>query len=421
MGIDVRAGRWARAHRRGAAAARRAGCGRRAARAGMASLLTLLAAGAVSAAAGAAPGRLPVLTIDRSQTTVSGLSSGGYMAGQLHVAWSSVFGRGAGIVAAGPYGCAEGQLATALKRCMRGEGSVPLEKLQATARHADERGWIDPLAGLAASRVYVFAGAADQTVKPALATAAAAWYAPFVSPASVRLRTDVPAAHAMVTDGYGAACDARGAPYINNCGVDLVGDLLQHLLGPLQPRQAGPLWGALHRVDQSAYIAGQGMASDAWLYVPADCAAGARCRLHVALHGCHQNTAEIGDVYVQHAGYNRWADSNRIVVLYPQTGDDAPNGCWDWWGYSAYDFALRNAPQMGAIVAMTERLSGVRAVCHTALNARHGWAGRGSYANWWGGMAARGSGQPIGNWGQTTTLRESPRGHFTIDAARECA
>ena len=43
---------------------------------------------------------LPVLNIDKSQTTVSGLSSGGYMAVQLHVAFSSVFAKGAGVVAA---------------------------------------------------------------------------------------------------------------------------------------------------------------------------------------------------------------------------------------------------------------------------------------------------------------------------------
>ena len=34
---------------------------------------------------------LPALKVDASSVTVSGLSSGGYMATQLHVAWSSVF------------------------------------------------------------------------------------------------------------------------------------------------------------------------------------------------------------------------------------------------------------------------------------------------------------------------------------------
>jgi poly(3-hydroxybutyrate) depolymerase len=39
--------------------------------------------------------------------------------------------------------------------------------------------------------------------------------------------------------------------------------------------------------------------------------------LHISFHGCHQDTAEIGDIYAQHAGYNEWAQSNNIIVLYP--------------------------------------------------------------------------------------------------------
>jgi poly(3-hydroxybutyrate) depolymerase len=44
------------------------------------------------------------LDIDPSKVTVSGLSSGGFMAVQMHVAYSSVF-SGAGIFAGGPYYC----------------------------------------------------------------------------------------------------------------------------------------------------------------------------------------------------------------------------------------------------------------------------------------------------------------------------
>jgi poly(3-hydroxybutyrate) depolymerase len=48
---------------------------------------------------------LPTLKIDTSQTTVSGLSSGGFMANQLGYAYSSTF-RGVAVFAAGPYMCA---------------------------------------------------------------------------------------------------------------------------------------------------------------------------------------------------------------------------------------------------------------------------------------------------------------------------
>jgi poly(3-hydroxybutyrate) depolymerase len=78
----------------------------------------------------------------------------------------------------------------------------------------------------------------------------------------------------------------------------------------------------------------------------------------VALHGCRQNVAAVGEQWVRYAGYNRWADSNRIVVLYPQTGAQAVNGCWDWWGYDNLHYATGEAPQMAGIKAMVEALSG---------------------------------------------------------------
>jgi hypothetical protein len=49
---------------------------------------------------------LPKLGIDIDKISTSGLSAGAYMAGQLQVAHSNSI-IGAGIVAGGPYGCAE--------------------------------------------------------------------------------------------------------------------------------------------------------------------------------------------------------------------------------------------------------------------------------------------------------------------------
>jgi hypothetical protein len=50
--------------------------------------------------------KLPALGTRINATSVSGLSSGAYMAGQFQIAHSSVV-MGAGIIAGGPYGCAQ--------------------------------------------------------------------------------------------------------------------------------------------------------------------------------------------------------------------------------------------------------------------------------------------------------------------------
>ena len=69
---------------------------------------------AVASAHAAVP--LPALTIDPNEVSVSGLSSGGFMAVQMHVAYSATFRKGAGIVAGGPFYCAEGSIVYATDR-----------------------------------------------------------------------------------------------------------------------------------------------------------------------------------------------------------------------------------------------------------------------------------------------------------------
>jgi poly(3-hydroxybutyrate) depolymerase len=111
------------------------------------------------------------------------------------------------------------------------------------------------------------------------------------------------------------------------------------------------------------------------VYLPAACARAERCRVHIALHGCRQGQSwipltpptegglQFGTTFVRHAGYNDWADANRIVVLYPQAVSIPfvnPNGCWDWWGYTGDHYADRQGVQIRALRAMVDRLGGGR-------------------------------------------------------------
>jgi poly(3-hydroxybutyrate) depolymerase len=355
--------------------------------------------------------RLPALKIDASNVTVSGLSSGGYMATQLHVAWSSVF-KGAGVIAAGPYYCAQGLLTFATTRCLTRDSAPPVDTLVATAKAWARAGRIDPTSNLASSKVWLFAGAKDSVLVPALGADLKRFYEAFVPAAHIVARTEVASEHGMPTDDFGSACDHSGLPFIRDCDFDAAGELLRHLLGALQPRNNAALNGRFVEFDQHEFIAaGQGMAAAGWLFVPQTCTPDDACRLHVVLHGCGQNVESFGDAYTRHTGYNRWADHNRIVVLYPQTSNEALNACWDWWGYTGADYAQKSGPQLGAIVAMVERLSGVKGACTDTLNGWHAWAGR---ARWdgLGAVVAKGSNQELGWWWGSSSLRESPRGHF---------
>lgn len=316
----------------------------------------LLAAGLLAALpAMSQTSALPKLNIDASQTSVSGISSGGYMATQLHVAHSSRFPVGMAGIASGPYDCAEANVMNAIGRCL-GNADIPVDALVALTQKRAKDGLIDPVANLAKARVYVFNGSKDSVVKPAAGQALARYYATLAPGATIVQKNDVPAEHAFITDGPGAECAAKAAPWLNNCGFDLAGAVLSHLYGKLAPRSEKAT-GTLHEITQADDKL-PSLDSKAWVYVPKACAEGATCKLHVALHGCRHNALTVGESFVRDAGYNRWADSNRLVILYPQTGKAAVNACWDWWGYSSPDYATRKSPQMQAILGMMDRLSG---------------------------------------------------------------
>lgn len=312
--------------------------------------------------AATAADRLPGYAADATSFTVSGLSSGGYMAVQMHVAHSQRV-KGAAALAAGPYYCAQGSLWSAQTNCLRPAGWSPLPDVNVLKGHAErfarERA-IDPTSNLASARVWIFSGRQDRTVGPEVVEALATFYSLF----NTRLVfvKDKPAGHAMVTEGAGNDCSASEPPFINDCDYDAAGELLRHLYGTLVPRSAKES-GRVLSFDQREFGAGHSisMADRGYVYVPRDCDT-ERCRVHVAFHGCRQNADEIGERFVRDAGYNRWADSNRLIVLYPQTIARYwwvynPRGCWDWWGYTGSRYATKEGSQIRAVRLMVDRLS----------------------------------------------------------------
>jgi hypothetical protein len=224
---------------------------------------------------------------------------------------------------------------------------------------------IDPPGYLAKSRVWLFSGTNDQTVKPEVVEALGRFYASFN--AKLVVVNDKPAGHAMVTHNAGNACGATEPPFINDCDYDAAGELLRFLLGPLSP-PAAKLNGRLFAFDQKAFAGGNAyalsMADEGYAYVPHDCE-GVRCRVHVVFHGCRQGAETVGERFVRDAGYNRWADTNRLIVLYPQVVARYfwiynPRGCWDWWGYTGTNYATKEGAQIRAVGNMVDRLSGSR-------------------------------------------------------------
>jgi poly(3-hydroxybutyrate) depolymerase len=316
----------------------------------------------------AAADRLPGHAADTAAVTVSGLSSGGYMAIQMQVAHSSRV-KGVAVFAAGPYYCAQGSLWAAYYNCTTPSDLTPLPAPEVLRTHADRlarEGQIDPVANLSAARVWFFSGGQDRAVQRPVVQAAMRFYISF-NARPYAFIDDKRAGHAMITAGAGNACGSSSSPFINDCDYDAAGGLLEHLLGPLKPA-AEKEGGRLVEFDQKPFAAGNpysiSLADDGYAYVPAACAT-EHCRVHVAFHGCRQSADHVGERFAREAGYNRWADTNRLIVLYPQTIARYffvynPRGCWDWWGYTGAQYATKAAPQIRAVMSMVERLGTAR-------------------------------------------------------------
>ena len=325
---------------------------------------------------------LPSLNINGNQVTVSGLSSGAFMAVQMHVAFSDRI-QGAGVVAGGPYYCAEGDLTKALTTCMRPTTmpmampepepmSMPMpvlseppdgRELAAVAQRFANEGHIDPTSNLIDDSVYLFSGTMDYTVYTSVTDAIGDFYRTLGVPSNkIEYIKSIPAGHAFITTDYGRQCFLSLSPYINDCDYDQAGNILKHLLGQLNPPSA-TLSGQFVEFYQDEFVENpnaQGMAHKGYVYIPKACADGEACKLHIALHGGLQSYEKIGDEYYAHTGYNEWADSNNIVVLYPQAHaimSTNSGGNWDWWGYTNSEYAFKTGSQTSAIMKMVDKLA----------------------------------------------------------------
>ena len=312
---------------------------------------------------GGIPSVLTGLHIDLSQTSVSGISSGAFMAVQFGVAFSSII-EGIGVFAGGPFDCAQGSLTAAETQCADATSAPDVTPMIAATKSLAASGAIDDTSYLASARVFLFGGADDAVVSPPVVDAAQSFFEGFLPAASIQYESRrAGTAHTMPTLDYGGDCDSSDAPWIGDCGYDGAGTALAQIYGPLSPAAATPT-GTLTTLPQGDFVAdpaSHSLDSNAYVYVPASCASGETCRIHVAFHGCEMEASGIiGSAYYAHAGYNEWADTNHIVVLYPQliTSAANPYACWDFWGYDSAQYDTKSAPQMAMTRAMIDSLAG---------------------------------------------------------------
>jgi hypothetical protein len=285
--------------------------------------------------------------------SISGQSAGGSMAMQHLFAFSSQV-EGALIAAGSPYGC--GSQEKRNMRCTYGRSQIHKLNKYIEERFADDL--IDNPKNLTNTTILLFQGQNDWEVYPQVMKEVENQLSWYVKKEKVITKFDTKAAHVWSVDleksqkerGGNCKCGAcaiKDATVkccdVNNCGYDLSGDFLKRVYSGLKPSTTADLhyfW-----VDQWKFVKGVNsrnaenyshLMEYGFFYVPKNCELKASaCKLHIHYHGCMYRNDTKREKWSNLINLNEHAESNDIVIFYPQASGDKRTsvGCWNWEAY----------------------------------------------------------------------------------------
>jgi len=332
---------------------------------------------------------LSQVNINSKAISISGLSSGADFAVQFQVAFSKNI-MGLGVFAGQPYHCAVTRFADdpmeplnpkvpicegcpanktlIYDHCKSHPDFVDVKLLADKARKLSSAGLIDSLDNLRTAKIYTYAGTKDPTIGATQKTRD--FFAQFVPAENLIYNFTIPSGHCWPQDTGINTC-GPWAPYLGNtwpaenCGYDGPGAMLKHIYGNLLPPAKSIVWNSLKWFDQSPFNGNNsksiGLSKKGIIYVPQKCADGTQCALHIALHGCSELFV-FEDILMHTMSFNRWAETNNIVMLWPHIGPhgttkEERQGCWDSYGQTGHAYDTRASVQMQAIWKMVYALS----------------------------------------------------------------
>jgi len=353
---------------------------------------------------------LPQLCVFTNNITVSGISSGADFVVQFAVAYSSVV-TGVGVFAGEPFGCAvlkfpadpeqtcSEQPATEKgPGCVAAKGDTPAPcigcsanktllydhckinskfisdsmlltyVLQSASNHV-----IDDVSNLKRMKVYLYRGALDPIYEKATVVAVGKFFRNFIDPTQILEEYSIPSLHAWPTNNFGTPCGIAGPMLMENCNYDGSGIMISKISqSPLLPPAKIPM-GTMYSFDQTLFFPTRfpGLAQTGYIYIPNSCLKPkVQCSLHVMFHGCtmYAENPPMGLNFTQFNGINSWADSNNIIVLYPQSGGYVNQkelnptaqelmGCYDSFGQISEDFSFKTGPQLESVSRMIRAMS----------------------------------------------------------------
>lgn len=327
--------------------------------------------------------------------SISGLSSGADFVSQMLVAYADKF-VGGGIFAGQPYRCAvtyfSGETTESpndqvpycdgcppnktvtYDHCKNNPSIVDVSVLKSKYEQLAAGGGVGDVNAISKLRVYMYRGTKDRTYKSGVVEKTRDFFAQLIPVTQLELKNDVAGGHAYPVEDYWAyACGNSGIADstvgddfpVQNCGYDGPGAALKHIHGSLQERAGDTDWGQLLWFDQSPFYTSDpesvGFDKRGLIYIPKSCGSGQKCNMHVNLHGCDFGDNLIFEGLVKGMSFNRWAEKNNMVVLYPKlrahgTSKQHKAACWHVYGQDGTGYTEKTAPQMAALMNMIQEI-----------------------------------------------------------------
>jgi len=322
--------------------------------------------------------------IDTKKVTLSGLSGGGSFAEILHLTYSSHF-SGIGIFSAFFYRC--GNYSKTIEehyaKCGNPGGyptkgfkpntklSNPNLAVKNAKEYADAK-LIDPLNNLRHQKVFIWQGTIDVYTTPNNGLSVLNIYEPYLD-SKEQVYTKIQYAnHHLPTINRGTNCPMQSDPtkdaFIGKCQYNGVYNMLDFLLPQntvVSPENQKSKLTNLKEFDQSEFFHGIGnsttigLADVGFIYVPSNCTSTKnKCYLHFYFHGCFLTFSEVGTKHIVQSGFLEVAEANNIIVVFPMAKVTPANtgGCFDFFGYTGSNYAMKTGKQITIIQRILERL-----------------------------------------------------------------
>lgn len=280
--------------------------------------------------------------------SISGVSSGGYMAEQFAIAHSDlVFGLG--VFSAGIPGCVRQNNLLEIHRCMKSSDQVNLQEIQMLYRAKEKNQIIARLDFFKEIQVHIYHGQQDQVVTAKMMSLNQQLIESFGAKVSARLISNL--AHGLPVFKAKNQCEKTASPWINQCEMSGALDLFSQLYrGRFKQNRTDGKWFIYHLENElltDDEINKSNLNTAMASYVPSVCEK-IDCPVHMVLHGCQQSPEFVDEQFLLNSDFVQAANQYGVVLLFPSINKSSrnPYGCWDWWGYTGIHYDDQLGPQI---------------------------------------------------------------------------